>query len=77
MNRIQQIGMKHYAEFRERMPRDEVEEIERRVREREGVAVGVVSSRCHGEGEEGVSRYKRGTTSGDVWVLQEREGYLW
>ena len=31
LNRIQQIGLKYYQEFKERMPRSEVEQIEERV----------------------------------------------
>ncbi len=31
LNRIQLVGLKHYEEFKERMCRDEVEEIEERV----------------------------------------------
>jgi molybdopterin synthase catalytic subunit len=31
LNRVQQIGLKHYDDFNERMMREEVEEIETRV----------------------------------------------
>lgn len=32
LNRQQKIGVKHYHDFQERMPRDEVTQIEERVR---------------------------------------------
>ena len=63
LNRVQQIGLKHYHDFMDRIPRSEVQEIERVVTEQalllqEGLEVITCGS------------YRRGkSTCGDVDIL--------
>ncbi|XP_019626500.1 PREDICTED: LOW QUALITY PROTEIN: DNA polymerase lambda-like [Branchiostoma belcheri] len=63
LTRQQQIGLKHYDDFLDRMPRDEAAEIEKTVREMaESINPGLMAMAC--------GSYRRGKTNcGDVDVL--------